>query len=119
VEIPLTLNPVPLTATCEMEMLVVPVFVRVSDRVCVCAICTLPKLRLVGFDPSAPAATPVPDRGIFKVGFDAVEVIATLPLTAPAVVGANDTLKLALWPAVSVKGAVIPLSVYPDPLIAT
>jgi hypothetical protein len=118
-EIPLTLNPVPLTATCEIEILVLPVFVTVSDRVLVCAICTLPKLRLVGFDPSAPAAMPVPDRAIFKFGFDAVEVMATLPLTAPTAVGANDTVKLALWPAVSVTGAEIPLSVNPDPLIVT
>lgn len=118
-EIPLTLNPVPLTATCEIEMLVLPVFVTVSDRVLVCAICTLPKLRLVGFDPSAPAATPVPDNAIFKVGFDAVEVMATFPLTAPAAVGANDTLNVALWPAVSVTGAEIPLSVNRDPVIVT
>lgn len=95
-EIPLTLNPVPVTATCEIEMLVLPVFVTVSDKVLVCAICTLPKLRLVGFDPSAPAVTPVPDSGIFKFGFDAVEVMATLPLNAPAAVGANDTLKVVL-----------------------
>ena len=113
---PLTLNPVPVTATCEIEMLVLPVFVTVSDRVWVCAICTLPKLRLVGFAPSAPAVTPVPDRGIFNVGFDAVEVMATLPLTAPAAVGVNETLKLVLCPAVSVTGVVIPLRLNPDPL---
>lgn len=35
VETPLTLNPVPLTAICEIEMLVLPVFVTVSDSVCV------------------------------------------------------------------------------------
>jgi hypothetical protein len=116
VEIPLTLNPVPVTATCDIEMLVLPVFVRVSDRAWVCAICTLPKLRLVGFAPSAPAATPVPDRGIFKVGFEAVEVMATLPLTAPAAVGVNETLKLVLCPAVSVSGVVMPLRLNPDPL---
>ena len=118
-EIPLTLNPVPLTATCDIEMLVLPVLVTVSDRVLVCAICTLPKLRLVGFDPSAPAATPVPDRAIFKFGFDAVEVMATLPLAAPTAVGENDTLKVALCPAVSVTGAEIPLRVNRDPLIVT
>jgi len=36
---------------------------------------TLPKLRLVGFDPSVPGATPVPDKGIVRVGLDAFEVI--------------------------------------------
>ena len=79
----------------------------------------MPKLRLVGFDPSAPAATPVPDSGIFKFGFEAVEVMTTLPLTAPTAVGANDTLKVALWPAVSVTGAEIPLNVNFSPLIVT
>lgn len=118
-EIPLKLNPVPLTATCEIEILVLPVLVTVSDRVLVCAICTLPKLRLVGFDPNAPTATPVPDSAIFKFGFDAVDVMATLPLAAPAAVGANDTLKVALCPAVSVTGAEIPLSVNLAPLIVT
>ena len=30
-----------------------------------------------------PARTPVPDNGIVNVGFDAVEVSVTLPLTDP------------------------------------
>jgi hypothetical protein len=119
VEIPLTLNPVPLTATCEIEMLVLPVFVTVSDRVWVWPVCTLPKLRLVGFAPSAPAATPVPDRAMFRVGFDAFEVTATLPLTAPATVGANETLKVALCPEVRVTGVVMPVRLKPEPLAAT
>ena len=79
----------------------------------------MPKFKLVGFDPSAPAVTPVPDRAIFKFGFDAVDVMATFPLAAPAAVGANDTLKVALCPAVSVTGAEIPLRVNFAPLIVT
>ena len=70
---------------------------------------TLPKLRLVGFDPTAPSATPVPDNGMVRLGLDAFEVTVTLPLTLPADAGVNVTLKLALWPAVSVTGVVIPL----------
>jgi len=70
---------------------------------------TLPKLRLVGFDPSDPGATPVPDNGIARVGFDAFEVTVTLPLALPAAAGANFTVKVALWPGVSVTGALIPL----------
>jgi hypothetical protein len=117
--IPLMLNPVPLIETCDIEILVLPVFVSVSDRVAVRTICTLPKLRLVGFEPSAPAATPVPVRGMVSVEFDAFEVMVTLPLTAPAAVGLNNTLKLALWPAVRVTGAVMPLTLNPDPLTPT
>jgi hypothetical protein len=53
-----------------------------------------------------------------SVELDAVEVIVTLPLAAPVVVGVNVTLKLMLCPAVSVTGAVIPLRLNPLPLIA-
>jgi len=54
-----------------------------------------------------------------KVGLDALEVIVTLPLALPADVGVNVTLKLALWPAVRVTGAVIPLRLNPVPLMPT
>ena len=80
---------------------------------------TLPKLRLVGFEPSAPGVTPVPDIGIVRVGLEAFEVIVTLPLTLPADTGVNVALKVVLCPAVSVIGVVIPLSVKPVPLTPT
>jgi hypothetical protein len=115
VAIPLKVNPVPLIPTLEIVTLVPPVLVTVSDNVCFVPTWTLPKLKLVGFDPSAPAATPVPDKGIVSVGFDAFDVTVTVPLTVPAEGGLNDTLKLALWPAVSVRGAVIPLMLNPLP----
>jgi SpoU rRNA methylase family enzyme len=119
VAIPLRLNPLPLTPTCEIVTLWPPLFVTVSDSVCLFDTCTLPKLRLVGFDPSVPAVTPVPDNGIVNVEFDAFEVIVTFPLTAPAEGGVNDTLKVALCPDVSVTGAVIPLTLKPVPLTPT
>ena len=56
----------------------------------------MPKLRLVGFDPRAPGATPVADNGRVSVGFGAVEVTVTLPLTVPADAGVNLTVKVAL-----------------------
>lgn len=76
---------------------------------------TLPKLRLVGFDPSVPGAIPIPDNGMISVG--AFEVTVTLPLTLPAETGVNETVKLALCPAVSVTGAVTPVKLNPVPLI--
>ena len=85
--------------------------VTVSDKDWLFPTVTLPKLRLVGFDPSVPGATPVPDRGMVSVGFDAVEVTVTVPLTFPEDVGVNVTLKVALCPALSVTGRVIPLRV--------
>ena len=117
--IPLRLNPLPLTPTCEIVTLVPPLLVTVSDSVCLFDTCTLPKLRLVGFAPSVPAVTPVPDNGIVNVGFDAFEVIVTFPLTVPAEGGVNDTLKVALCPDVSVTGAAIPLRLNPLPLTPT
>src|ERR1700674_5447962 len=116
---PVRLYPVPLIPTWEIVTLEPPVLVTVSDKDCLLPTITLPKLSLVGFDPSAPGATPVPDNGMVSVGLEAFEVIVTLPLTLPADAGVNVTVNAALWPAVSVTGAVIPLRLYPVPLIPT
>ena len=79
----------------------------------------MPKLSVVGFDTRVPGQVPVPVRGIVKVGFDASELTVTLPLLAPVESGLNDTLNVALCPAVSVTGAEIPLKLNPVPLIPT
>jgi hypothetical protein len=95
-----------------------PLAVRLPDPVPLVPTTTLPMPRVPGATVSWPAAeVPVPDSGIVKVGLDAVDVIVTLPLAAPAVSGANETLKLALCPDVNVTGTVIPLSVNPVPLM--
>ena len=96
-----------------------PVFVTVSDRVRLLPTVTLPKLRFVGFEPSAPTLIPVADRGNVNVGLDAFEVIVTLPVAAPVAWGANVTVKVVLWDAPSANGGVIPLSWNPGPLIDT
>jgi hypothetical protein len=96
-----------------------PVLVTVSERAWLPPTVTLPKARLLGLVPSAPGATPVPDKGMVKVGLGAFEVMVTLPLAFAADCGVKVTLKLALCPAVSVTGAVIPLTVNPVPLIPT
>jgi len=99
--------------------LVPPLLVTVSERELLLPTVTLPKLRLVGFAPSVPGVTPVPDNGMLNVGFEALDVIVTLPLTLPADDGVNETVKVALWPVVSVTGVVIPLKLKPEPLTAT
>jgi hypothetical protein len=53
---------------------------------------------------------------MLKLGFEPLEVTATLPLTAPLVVGENSTVNAVLWPAFSVKGRVSPLMLKPVPL---
>ena len=93
--------------------------VTVSDRLELLPTCTLPKLRLVGLAVSAPGVIPVPDNGMVRVGFEAFDVMVTLPLAAPAEAGANFTLKVALWPAVRVTGAVMPLILNALPLTET
>ena len=97
-----------------------PLAVRLPDAVPLVPTTTLPRSRVAGVTVSCPvAAVPVPDNGMFRVGLDAVEVMATLPLALAADSGANVTVKVALWPAVSVTGAVIPLRLNPVPLITT
>ena len=94
-------------------------FVTVSEMDCLFPTVTVPKLRLVGFAPSVPGVTPLPESGTVRVGFEAFDVTVRLPLALPADVGANDTLNVALCPAVSVTGVVIPLKLNPDPLTET
>ena len=98
----------------------VPLAVRLPDACPLVPTTTLPRGRVVGVTVSCPAAaTPLPDKGIVRVGFEAFEVTVTLPLALPAAVGVNVTVKLALCPAVSVTGVVIPLRLNPVPLAAT
>jgi len=97
-----------------------PLALRVPDAVPLVPTTTLPRAKLVGETMSCPvAAVPVPDSAMVRVGLEALEVTVTEPVALPAAVGVNVTLKVALWPEVSVRGAVMPLMVKPVPLIAT
>ena len=58
-----------------------------------------------------PGAVTVAVTGIFSVAFEALLLIATLPVAVPAVVGARVTFSVAVCPAVNVRGVVIPLMV--------
>src|SRR6266849_2421090 len=53
---------------------------------------------------------------MLKLGFVPLEVMLTLPLAAPLVVGEKSTVKEVLWPAFNVKGKVSPLRLNPLPL---
>jgi hypothetical protein len=63
-----------------------------------------------------PGATPVPESAMLRLGFDPLEVMVTLPVAAPAAVGANSTENEVLWPAVRVTGRDRPLKLNPVPL---
>lgn len=81
---------------------------------------TLPTAMVVGLTLRVPtAATPVPESGMVRVGFDAFEVTVTVPLAVPADVGVNVTVKLVLAPAVNVTGVVIVPKLKPVPLMLT
>jgi len=85
------------------------VFVIVSEIVPLLPTFTLPKLRLVGFALRAPAATPVPDKLMVRLGLGASDVMVTVPLAFPLAFGANVTVNVVLLDAASVTGVVIPL----------
>jgi hypothetical protein len=53
---------------------------------------------------------------MLKLGFEPVEVMLTLPLAAPLVVGEKSTVNEVLWPAISVNGKDKPLKPNPVPL---
>src|SRR5258708_32151307 len=53
---------------------------------------------------------------MLKLGFVPLEVMLTLPLAAPLVVGEKSTVNDVLWPAFNVKGKVSPLKLNPVPL---
>lgn len=93
--------------------------VIVSDSAPLLPTFTFPKLRLVGFEVSAPGETPVPDRAIVNVGLGALEVIVTVPLAFPLDVGVNISVKVVLCDALRVNGAVIPLMENPEPVTET
>jgi hypothetical protein len=115
---PLMLNPAPLGLPADIVTLVAPVFVSVT----VCGLelptTTLLKAMLPGFASNVEfAATPLPARLSVCGEFGAPSVNVMLPVTPPAVVGENCTLKDALWPAAIVAGRESPLIVIPLPEI--
>ena len=113
---PLKLNPLPLAVAAEIVRLEPPELVNVSDKLALLPTWTLPNARLVGLAVSVPCVTPVPESAMLKLGFEAFEVMLTLPLAAPLVVGEKSTVNDLLWPAVKVKGKDRPLKLNPLPL---
>jgi len=84
------LEPAPEIVTADPAAVTLPVRFFVEPTV------TVPKLSVAGDADKVPLAPAVPERGTLNVGFEAVEVIATLPLGLPADFGANVTVKVKL-----------------------
>jgi len=118
---PDTEKPGPIVEIFEIASATLPVFVIVTGRVPVVPTGIFPKSKLEGERVIAdwPAPEPVPERAIVETAGLVLAVIETLPVTAPAAVGANFTVNTALWPAFTVVGSVSPLTENPDPLAAS
>ena len=114
---PLAVNPAPVAVTVEIFTLALPLFVSATLRELLLPTLTLPKLRLVVLNPSTLVdATPVPLSPIDIGEFGALLTSDIDPVTAPAAVGANTTLKFAFFPARIVNGAVMPDMLKPAPV---
>jgi hypothetical protein len=107
---PLMLNPAPVAVACVTVTVVPPEFVMVAGWLWVLPTCTFPKPILAGATVRAPGATAVPVMANARFAFDALETIARLPVTLPAVVGAKVNWKVELCPDASVSGNVSPLT---------
>jgi hypothetical protein len=93
-----------------------PVFVTVTLREALLPTLTFPKLTLVGFtDNVKPAATPAPLNAMAEEGLVASLTSERLPVTGPADLGSNCTLKLAVLPPLNVKGSANPEVLKPAP----
>src|SRR5271165_2817568 len=92
---PPTLN-AELFVLAPVKVTLAPLAVILPDPLPLVPTTTLPRARLVGDTVSCPAAAvPVPDSAMVSVGFDASEVMVTVPLALLAVCGANVTVKVA------------------------
>lgn len=121
-ENPVTVNvALPLAATCDTEILDVPVFFNVTLWAGWLPITTFPNATEEGLAFSAdPAVSPFPDKDKTVGDPGALLTKLTLPFALPPAVGANCTEKLLLWFEARVKGSVRPdmLNAAPERLAA-
>ena len=105
---PLALRPVPVAVTLEIVTFEFPLFFSVTLEAPVAPRFTFPKPRRVG-------ATPVPLKEIAIGEPGALLVSEIEPVTLPADVGANTTLKDEVLPGAIVSGTVKPVVLKPVP----
>lgn len=92
---PLTLN----TELFELAAVTVtfaPLTFRLADAVPLLPTTTLPTAKVPGVTISCPTVpVPVPDSAMVRFGFNAVELMVTMPLALPEDCGANTTVNVA------------------------
>ena len=113
---PLRTNPPPVTLAWLIVMLAPPELVKVPERVLGPLTCTLPKLRLAGFEIRLPDPTATAETGTLTTEFGASLVTAMLPVEVPADCGVNAMEKVFFCPGDSFKGKLSPLILKPRPV---
>ena len=99
-EMPLALNPAPVTVTLEIVIFEFPLLVSDVVKEELLPSFTFPKLKVVGFAPSDKvAAVPVPDRLITSGEGVPFVVSVMLPLTTVAEEGVKSALNVVFPPA--------------------
>lgn len=112
---PLMVKPVPPIAALEIVSAALPVLVIVTVIELLLPSVTVPNATGDGLSEIS-GAIPVPVMGRVLGELLALLVKVMVPETAPAVAGANFTLKVVELPAVTVTGVDRPLSLKPAPL---
>jgi hypothetical protein len=100
------------TLTPEIVTLELPVFFRLTERVCTLPTSSFPKLRLVGVAVSIRVAVmPLPVIASVRLLSVALLVIVMFAVKLPVTVGANTSVPFAVAPAAKTSGVKIPLRV--------
>lgn len=100
------------TLTPEIVTFELPVFFRLTERVCALPTGSFPKLRLVGVAVSVRVAVmPLPFIASVRALSVALLVIFVFAANVPVAVGANTSVPFADAPAARTSGVVIPLRV--------
>lgn len=82
---------------------------------------TSPILTVDGLTFSCPEEAPIaePLKAMLRMGFEASDAMAMVPLTLPVDCGANMTAKEVVCPGERVRGVLIPDTLNPEPLAVT
>lgn len=116
---PVIRKPVPETLAWLTVTVLLPVLVKVSDKVLVLLTGTVEKSRLESLALNAPAPATFAVRGIAMLVLDASLVIERLPVADPLDCGVKVTLNALVCPAASVAGRLNPFSLKPAPVRLT
>jgi hypothetical protein len=114
-ESPLIPNALPESVARLIVTLEVPVFVSVTFCVLLWFTCTFENVSVEG-EIESPACVAVPFKETIRGEFDASLITVSAPEAAPAVVGANCTVTVMLWPTARLVAGLPPVTLNPAPV---